>query len=218
MEAERRRVLLGAVAALTVVLGGCTEIENTLARVEMLNFMHDAPFLDPYEAPRNAPPMSVPLESPGQRWEPPVERTETALRAWGDTLTNPYGMTEEVLTAGARTYQTYCAVCHGVTAEGNGPVVGQGKMPFATNLLLPTTEQRSDGYIYAVVRVGRGLMPSYRRIPPSERWAVVNYVRYLQGGADPIPVELPGLVQPGRDQLNATAPDAGADTDPAGQE
>ena len=40
---------------------------------------------------------------------------------------------------------------------------------------------RSDGYIYAIVKAGRGLMPSYRRIPPEDRWAVVHYVRQLQG-------------------------------------
>ena len=70
--------------------------------------------------------------------------------------------------------------------------------------------ERTDGYIYGIVRLGRGLMPSYRRIPPSDRWAVVNYVRYLQDGGDPIPVELPGGVQPSQDQFNTT--DASADS------
>jgi mono/diheme cytochrome c family protein len=123
---------------------------------------------------------------------------------------------------GARGYQTYCAVCHGTTAVGDGPLVGQGKLPFATNLLLPATEERTDGYLYAVVRVGRGLMPSYRRIPQAERWAVVNYVRYLQQDGQPIRVDLHGTVQPGWDQFNTVGPTGagaeGADTNAAGQE
>lgn len=204
MRADRRRAVLG-VLAVVIGLGGCTEIEKAMAETKVLNFMHEAPFFDPYEAPRMPPENSVPLESPGEKWEPPIEATEASLRAWGDTLTNPLAMNEGVLTRGAEVFQTYCAVCHGVGAEGDGPLVGQGKLPFATNLLLPATEERTDGYIYALVRVGRGLMPSYQRIPPRERWAVVNYVRYLQQGNDPIPVELPGTVQPTLDQFNTTA-------------
>lgn len=197
-----RRSIIVVIALATLGLGGCTEIERAMASLDVLNFMHEAPFFDPYEAPREAPPLSIPLVSPGEKWEPAVERTEAALRAWGDTLTNPLAMDERTLSAGARTYQTYCAVCHGVSGEGNGPLVGEGKMPFATNLLLPTTQARSDGYIYALMRVGRGLMPSYQRVRPSERWAVVNYIRYLQDGGEPVSVALPGLVQPGLDQSN----------------
>jgi mono/diheme cytochrome c family protein len=199
---SRRGAALLTIALTAGLLGGCTEIERAMASVEMLNFMHEAPFFDPYEAPREAPPLSVPLDAPGWEWEPEVEKTEAGLRAWGDTLTNPLAMDEATIAAGARGFQTYCAVCHGVTAEGNGPIVGAGKLPFATNLLLPTTQERSDGYIYAIIRVGRGLMPSYQRIPAAERWAIVNYVRYLQEGGDPVSVALPGLVQPGQDQFN----------------
>lgn len=220
MRAEQRRIAILAVVGAAIGLGGCTEVERAIASVETFNFMHEAPFFDPYEAPREAPPLSVPLESPGGAWEPEVEKTEVALREWGDTMSNPLPMNEQVLRDGAESYQTYCAVCHGTTAVGDGPIVGPGLLPFATNLLLPATEERSDGYIYAIIRVGRGLMPSYRRIPPQERWAIVNYIRYLQDGGDPIPVELPGLVQPGVDQFNTVAPTTdttGTDTT-AGQE
>jgi mono/diheme cytochrome c family protein len=215
MRADRRRGLLAVLAVALVAVGGCTEIENAMASVEILNFMREAPFFDPYEAPRPAPPRSVPLESPAGKWEPPVEQSEAAIRAWGDTMSNPLSMTDAVLERGAYTFQTNCAVCHGVGAQGDGPIVGAGKLPFATNLTLPTTVERTDGYIYALIRVGRGLMPSYQRIPPRDRWAVVNYVRHLQEGGEPIRVNLPGNVQPGIDQLNTTAGSADSE---AGQE
>jgi mono/diheme cytochrome c family protein len=208
----RKSGLLGLLLVALVTLGGCTEIENAMASVDILNFMRESPAFDPYEAPRYPPRNSVPVASPGEKWEPAVPKTEAALRAWGDTLTNPLAMTEPVLEAGAKAYQTYCAVCHGVGAEGDGPLVGPGKLPFATNLILPATQDRTDGYVYAVIRVGRGLMPSYARIPPAQRWAVVNYVRHLQEGGAPIEVQLPGLVQPGQDQFNV------ADDANAGQE
>lgn len=232
MRVDLRGGLLCALVIGTVGLGGCTEIERAMSSVDILNFMHESPSLDPYEAPRNAPALSVPVESPAGKWEPPVEATEVALRAWGDTLTNPLAMDDQVLLAGARSFQTYCAVCHGTTGVGDGPMVGQGKLPFATNLLLPVTEQRTDGYLYALIRAGRGLMPSYQRITPRDRWAVVNYVRHLQQGGDPMRVDLPGTVQPGLDPFNTAGPAGagaqgadtegagaeGADTDTAGQE
>lgn len=215
---DPRRWSLVLLALGVLGLGGCTRIERAMASLSFLNFMHESPSFDPYEAPRPGPANAVPVASPGEHWEPEIEPTEANLVAWGDTLTNPLAMSEPVVTRGATIFSTYCSVCHGVAARGDGPIVGPGKFPLATDLTLPTTAGRSDGYIYAVVRVGRGLMPSYRRIPPSDRWAVVNYVRHLQGGGEPIQVSLPGQVQPGMDALNvsggqgsAPAGDAGAD-------
>jgi mono/diheme cytochrome c family protein len=40
----------------------------------------------------------------------------------------------------------------------------------------------TDGYIYTLIRVGRGIMPAYaHQIAHYDRWHVVNYVRQLQG-------------------------------------
>lgn len=172
---------LAVVAALSMLgLGGCTRVEDMLSSIPALNFMRVSPALDPYEAPRPAPPGSVPVQSPGERWEAPVERSEAALRAWGDTLTNPLPMSEAVLSRGHEVYDVYCSVCHGPDGHGDGPIVGPGKFPFALDLTLPQAVGRSDGYLYAITRIGRGLMPAYQRIPPSDRWAVVNYMRQLQ--------------------------------------
>jgi mono/diheme cytochrome c family protein len=46
----------------------------------------------------------------------------------------------------------------------------------------------SDQYLYAMIRVGRGLMPEYgSRITHFDRWSVVNYVRQLQRQAENTP-------------------------------
>lgn len=176
---------LAGVVALAVSLGACTEMESAMASVPFLNFMHEAPWFDPYEAPRPAPANSVPFESPAGTWEPviPTPVTEAALQAFAAEVSNPLPMSAEVLAEGQEAYLTYCAVCHGPRGEGNGPIVGPGKFPMGPDLRIPNTVGRSDGYIYAIVKAGRGLMPAYRRIPPAERWAVVNYVRQLQGQA-----------------------------------
>jgi mono/diheme cytochrome c family protein len=207
MRPELRRGIV-AVAALSMLgLGGCTRVEEMLSAIPALNFMRVSPALDPYEAPRPAPPGSVPFSSPGERWEPPVERTEAALRAWGDTLTNPLPMSEAVLARGQEVWDVFCTVCHGPEGHGDGPLVGPGKFPFALDVTLPQAVQRTDGYLYAVTRVGRGLMPAYQRIPPSDRWAVVNYMRHLQQtDAGPAPETDPAAGDPAAADPEQTTP------------
>ena len=39
----------------------------------------------------------------------------------------------------------------------------------------------TDGYIFGIIRNGKGLMPSYNRIEEPDRWDIVNYLRSLQG-------------------------------------
>ena len=217
MRGERRRIhraVAAAVLAATALgLGGCTRIEDAMAAVPFLNFMREAPSFDPYEAPRPAPANSVPLASPAGTWEPTIATpvTEAALQEFAASVTNPMGRDEAVLARGEHVFLTYCSVCHGAQGEGNGPVVGAGKFPMGPDLRIPNTVARSDGYIYAVVKAGRGLMPSYRRIPPADRWAVVNYVRQLQGqaGAAPVPATAPDTATvPATTAPAATGPDS----------
>ena len=37
----------------------------------------------------------------------------------------------------------------------------------------------SDGYLFALITQGRGLMPGYARIDRATRWDLVNYLRSL---------------------------------------
>ena len=54
----------------------------------------------------------------------------------------------------------------------------------AYNLSGDVVAAYSDPYLYAMIRVGRGLMPEYgSRITHFDRWHVVNYVRQLQAQA-----------------------------------
>ena len=116
-------------------------------------------------------------------------------------LPNPTPVSDSSLANGRRHYQINCAVCHGATGAGNGPVTTFG-LP-APSLLTDITRNRSDGYIYGIIRNGRGLMPTYNRIEDMDRWDVVNYLRGLQGrlGA---PVSTDPAGQPGEN--GATVP------------
>ena len=110
-------------------------------------------------------------------------------------LQNPHAPTRASLDNGRKYFQINCAVCHGASGAGNGKAVQYG-VP-APSLLRDVTKNRTDGYIYGMIRNGRGLMPTYDRIEDMDRWDVVNYVRALQGKlpgvtADTSPPGFPG--------------------------
>jgi mono/diheme cytochrome c family protein len=104
-----------------------------------------------------------------------------------DTLVNPIAPDWKSLARGQQVYTTFCVTCHGKTGMGDGPVSMSSpqKGPFAGVFPLVTAMGRSDGYIYNLIRGGGQRMPNYKRIPPEDRWHLVNYVRYLQKGGQP---------------------------------
>jgi len=110
------------------------------------------------------------------------------------SITNPTAVSEASLLNGRKYYQINCAVCHGDKGIGDGPATKYG-MP-GIGLVTDITRGRTDGYIFGMIRNGRGLMPSYNRIEEPDRWDVVNYLRALQGGGAR-PVETGPLAAPG---------------------
>ena len=104
-----------------------------------------------------------------------------------EAFVNPNRATLASLKNGEEIFQTTCAACHGPTGGGDGPIaapngpiagvlpIGPGPMGFslATGL--------TDGHIYSTISLGRGRMPSYKRISPESRWDIVNYIRDLNG-------------------------------------
>jgi mono/diheme cytochrome c family protein len=121
------------------------------------------------------------------------------LNEFAGRITNPLAANDTLaLRAGKVMFERHCAVCHNADGKGNGPIVGQGKFPMGPNLTLPAVVGRGDGYIYALIRAGRGLMPSYGpRMSHLERWSTVVYLRQLQstaGGQPPSAAPAPAPV------------------------
>jgi len=113
----------------------------------------------------------------------------------GTLASNPNPVTESSLANGHLYYQINCAVCHGDKGDGMGPGMRYGIPPI--NLLMDMTKNRTDGYIYGMMRNGRGLMPAYNRIEESDRWDVVNYLRALQGRVTGVNFATGPLAAPG---------------------
>jgi mono/diheme cytochrome c family protein len=128
------------------------------------------------------------------------------------SLPNPVAADERSLANGRKYFQVNCAVCHGEKGDANTPLKALNPMyGFAPSLLVDQARNRSDGYIWGMMRNGRGLMPPYNRIEEADRWDVVNYVRGLQGKypVDATPVGRPGETGdklPGYTRLGPTVP------------
>lgn len=110
-------------------------------------------------------------------------------------IVNPVAVDEASLARGRMLYQINCAVCHGDGGTGNGAASRYGFIPFP--ITTDAARARTDGYIFGMMRNGRGIMPSYNRIEEMDRWDVVNYVRALQGVVTGVPFEQGPLAKPG---------------------
>jgi mono/diheme cytochrome c family protein len=132
--------------------------------------------------PRGQPKFSVPMQGTSGA---AYGISYAALPATIDSFTpipNPVPVDERSLENGRKEYQINCAVCHGYAGDANGALkkINPG-YALAPSLLAPSALGRSDGYLYGMLRNGRGVMPNYNRIEEADRWDVVNYVRALQG-------------------------------------
>jgi mono/diheme cytochrome c family protein len=224
--ARVRAVLIFALVGL--VATGCTRIDDALASVPVFAFMRNAPSFDPYEHPLPPPPGAIPFRSPNGVVLPPLAASEQALNAFaaGPHGQNPFAADNAAaLVLGRVMYERHCAVCHGIQARGDGPMVGEGKFPLMPSLIVPPATDRVDGYVYGVIRAGRGLMPAYgARMTHEERWAVVTYVNSLQVAAGAAPAQpqapLPDAaapVAPAPGTPAAPAPPPEGDVPPTGQ-
>ena len=145
------------------------------------------PKVDPWESPADTiPPRGNPQGSvsiygsaaPGFQYD--RIGTPQALTAMA-AIPNPITPDSTSVRRGRIQFQINCAVCHGPLGLGNGPVVKYGMFPPAIGAAANPSAGYTDGYIFAIIRNGRGLMPSYNRIEEPDRWDIVNYVRSLQG-------------------------------------
>ena len=104
---------------------------------------------------------------------------EEAIRA-GNELRNPFQPTEENLARGQQVFNNYCAVCHGTTGAGDGPLIPKYPNPPAYNT--DKSKALADGNMFHVITAGRKDMPAHAALVSfDDRWKVILYIRKLQG-------------------------------------
>lgn len=187
---EMRTVLA---ALLLASAGGCNFYYNTLPSpddalklVPYFDHMIKSQAPSPYQRldiPRNTVAGTVPINRFEHDWG---NEFRSGVTTTADALVNPTAATvETTLARGDTLYHTYCALCHGPTGNLGGTV---GPRVGAPSLMTVSARDRSDGYLYSIIRYGRGVMARYgdKVSRPEDRWAIVNYVRTLQA-AQPLP-------------------------------
>lgn len=192
------RALVACLALTT--LTGCKPLDDAMVFVFGRSMRSQRSF-DPYEHPAGPPENSVPFAAgnlaaaPGEVNVGQPEGVDIPSFTQMDLgtpgiggpviqgLTNPIPRDDaEALARGRELYLRTCVVCHGEDGVGANAYIAEFNPLLASyNLSGEVVAGYSDPYIYAMIRVGRGLMPAYGpRIGHFDRWAVVNYVRQLQ--------------------------------------
>lgn len=98
----------------------------------------------------------------------------------GRELTNPFPATPDNLTRGQYIFANYCAVCHGATGAGDGPIIP--KYPNPPSYQTEKSKSLPDGTMFHVITLGRNNMPSHAaQVSTDDRWKAILYIRKLQG-------------------------------------
>ncbi len=201
----RRAAMFLAAAALT----GCSWFTD----------FRQQPKIDPWESsndsipPRGNPQYSVSIygsSAPGfeyARANLPADITAMA------SIPNPTPVDAGSVNRGRIQFQINCAPCHGPLGMGNGPVTKYGMPPIPIGAGTSAAEKYTDGYIFGMIRNGRGMMPTYNRIEEMDRWDIINYLRSIQGKLPGFPPDTThgrpgetGPLVPGASRMGPTRP------------
>ena len=210
MSADRKWISLAFSIPVVLSASGC-EWFTDFKRQPSLSTWEVRSVRDSLSPSRGNPQYSVPINGTAvagfQVSYTPLPGTIDSM----SSIANPTPVSDSSLLNGRKYFQINCSPCHGVKAMGDGPATQFG-MP-GINLTGDVTKARTDGYIFGMIRNGRGLMPPYNRIEEKDRWDVVNYLRALQGmtsqKVEAGPLAAPGVTGdkvPGYSTMGPTRP------------
>ena len=192
--------LLAGAALCAMALSGCDEA----IRQDMAN------------QPKNRPESPSDFFADGRSVRPLVENTVARGAIDNDVYNVPKDfagfppavkLDAKLLHRGQDRYKIFCTPCHGLQGDGLGMIAARG-MKHPPSFHIDRLRQAPNGYFYDVITNGFGAMYSYsERIPPSDRWAIIAYVRALQLSRSIKVTDLPPDV---RQQLDHAATSAGA--------
>jgi len=137
-------------------------------KIDWITFMEIQPSFDAQEDPLPVPARSIPVDG------------AASIPNMGAPV-NPVAADEVSLERGGNLYGINCAMCHGVTGEGNGQIAAfLANKP--ANLTLDVTQNKSDGALFLTLTNGvtDRMPPMVENLTVRDRWDVVNYMRTLQ--------------------------------------
>ena len=161
------RQLFGVFAVLGFLLAVILLFSYDIIKLEWISFMEIQPSHRQMEDPLPVPARSIPIEGP------------IAIPGMG-APDNPIEADDASVARGAELYDIHCKMCHGATAQGNGPIA-----PFLANkpanLTSPIVQSKSDGSIFLTITNGvEGKMPALNEnLLVPDRWDLVNFIRTL---------------------------------------
>lgn len=161
------RQLFWVFTVLGVLLAVILLFTFDIIKIDWISFMEIQPSYEQMENPLPVPARSIPIEGPVAI--PGMLPPE-----------NPIEADEASIARGSNLFEIHCQMCHGATAEGNGPIA-----PFLANkpanLTSPIVQSKSDGSIFLTITNGvEGKMPPLNEnLTVPERWDLVNFIRTL---------------------------------------
>lgn len=94
--------------------------------------------------------------------------------------TFPFPVTEQIIRRGQERFNIFCSPCHGGLGDGEGAIVQRG-LKHPPSFHIDRLREAQVGYFFNVITNGFGAMFDYSdRIPASDRWAIIAYIRALQ--------------------------------------
>jgi mono/diheme cytochrome c family protein len=181
-----RPARIAALLAACLALGGCERMFRDMYDQPKLKTATSTPLFSDGLASRPPPPGSLPLalgeaaaNSSGRRGQARIAALDTAdLRQ-----ALPAPIDAALLARGHERYDIYCAPCHSVVGDGDGAVVRRG-FPAPPSYHIERLRAAPDRHFFDVITSGYGVMYSYAdRIDGADRWAIVAWIRRLQGEA-----------------------------------
>lgn len=161
------RQLVWVFTVLGILLAVILLFSYDIIKLEWISFMEIQPSRRQMEEPLPVPARSIPIEGPVAI--PGMLPPE-----------NPIEADEASIARGSELFEIHCRMCHGQTAEGNGPIA-----PFLANkpanLTSPIVQSKSDGSIFLTITNGvEGKMPPLNEnLLVQDRWDLVNFIRTL---------------------------------------
>ena len=104
-----------------------------------------------------------------------------------ETPPTPPPVTRELVARGRNRFDTFCAPCHGIAADGNSYIARVMTLRRPPSLVDAAAASLPDDRILTVIERGYGVMPSYASaVPVRDRYAILHYLLALQQREIPI--------------------------------